>query len=123
MPYPFLFGVLALAATVAWLVLELRQRNSLRIVLGLLSAALLSLTSWFTASLVAEFRALVYPMAELAHLRASLDDLLPVLNAGDIEAAKQSLTTYQATLQSTGDTYEASMALWQSMPAASAVRP
>ncbi len=106
-----LYAIVVLVVFGAWLYLELRQRKPVRLVLGLCCLGLI-LAGWLLASYQAGFE----ESHEWAHLNASLERLEQLLAEGEISSAEAAISAYNATLQSTGDPYEASVVLWQSIP-------
>lgn len=108
---PLLHAIAVLAVFGAWLYLELRQRKPLRLILGLSCIGLI-LAGWLWAS----YRAAFEESHEWAHLNASLERLEQLLEEGKIPSAKTAISAYNTTLESTGDPYEASVVLWESIP-------
>jgi hypothetical protein len=119
----FICAVGAIGLFVAWLVLEFKQRKGTRIALGLLSTATIALTAWFMGEAMGEAKATMLAKGEPAALRASLRALGALLREGNIASAEKALAAYEAALQSTADTYEASRVLWQNLPDRHTVTP
>ena len=108
---PIMYAIVVLVVFGAWLYLELRQRKPLRLILGLCYLGLI-LAGWSLASYQTGFE----ESHEWTHLNASLDRLEQLLDEGEVSSAEAAISAYNATLQSTGDPYEASVVLWQTIP-------
>ena len=95
----------------AWVYYEFKAPRRARFACGLAAIVILTLGWASTAFRLGHIGAHEWP-----HINASLRRLEQILSNGDIATAQAAIAAYNTALANTGDPYEASMELWQSIP-------